>query len=704
MVIFKKNVSSFNENQGSEVSLVKKKFSYVLLILVCLAGSISYAQSSSKDIELTSIIFKGNKEFSESELRSIIQSKESPFWLWKFFNSFSFLGSPPEYFDSTVINIDLVSLKSFYATEGFFQATISSSYQIDSTANTAELTYTIHEGPAFTYRKSAWHGIEKLNYLHRFTAPYTELTSAYRYTETRLSNNINEVLSILKNNGFMLATFDSTIITVDSVKKRTDLDVYFTPGNRYRYNEIRVEKNGEGKNLVSNTLIKYVTGIQDSQYYSDDEIAKSRLRLARTGLFNTINLRGIVEDTVGNFIPLGIYADIGTMNDLSPEVFIDNEFNTSNVGIGLSYTRKNFLGDARKLTLSTRGKVNDIQNFSFSSKSAKDSTVQTQVDLSLLLEQPFFLRRNISASLEAFYKTYNISRVRFENIGGKLRLAVDMPTYTFVNLLNPYLTLDILGYDINLEVNDIPFVRTPTSTTSILGSEIGSSTSNDFFYPNTGYNLNQVFELAVTGTRTTDRGQYIQDSLGVSEIENSKTGLYYKLQTTYSQYFSMSKDNRSVLALKLKLGYIQTFVGGVELIPPNQTFFAGGANSVRGWRARQLVPKNRVEFIGVTQPVNDNIRGGTFIIEGSFEHRRKFEPEYGLAVFLDYGNTWNGYKEFQIKQIAVAIGWGLRYYSPFAPFRIDFGWKLWDPDKEVTLFKRNFWNSIEFHFGIGEAF
>jgi outer membrane protein insertion porin family len=279
-----------------------------------------------------------------------------------------------------------------------------------------------------------------------------------------------------------------------------------------------------------------------------------------------------------------------------------------------------------------------------------------------------------------------------------------MPTYTFVNLLNPYLTLDILGYDINLEVNDIPFVRTPTSTTSILGSEIGSSTSNDFFYPNTGYNLNQVFELAVTGTRTTDRGQYIQDSLGVSEIENSKTGLYYKLQTTYSQYFSMSKDNRSVLALKLKLGYIQTFVGGVELIPPNQTFFAGGANSVRGWRARQLVPKNRVEFIGVTQPVNDNIRGGTFIIEGSFEHRRKFEPEYGLAVFLDYGNTWNGYKEFQIKQIAVAIGWGLRYYSPFAPFRIDFGWKLWDPDKEVTLFKRNFWNSIEFHFGIGEAF
>ena len=77
----------------------------------------------------------------------------------------------------------------------------------------------------------------------------------------------------------MLATFDSTIITIDTVQKATDLDIYFTPGNRYKYNEIRIEKSGVGKNLVSDELIRYATGIQDSQYYSDDGIAKSRERL-----------------------------------------------------------------------------------------------------------------------------------------------------------------------------------------------------------------------------------------------------------------------------------------------------------------------------------------------------------------------------------------------------------------------------------------
>ena len=67
----------------------------------------------------------------------------------------------------------------------------------------------------------------------------------------------------------------------------------------------------------------------------------------------------------------------GSMNDLSPEIFIDNEFNTSNIGVGLSYSRKNFFGDARKLTLSTKFKVNDIQNFNFFSKTNGDTTIQT---------------------------------------------------------------------------------------------------------------------------------------------------------------------------------------------------------------------------------------------------------------------------------------------------------------------------------------
>jgi outer membrane protein assembly factor BamA len=676
---------------------------FILMIVIPSLSSNIFAQQS-KLYELSSIEFIGNNEFSDSDLRSVIQSKQNPFWLWKFFNSFTPFGSPPVYFDSLAITVDIVSLKSFYAVNGFFETSFSYSYDVDTSSKSVVLTYNVSERSEFTYGNINVYGLNNLEYLDPQITPYTNLSNTERFNQEKLQRHMSEVLSILKNNGYMLATFDSTLILMDTLMNKTDLEIYFTPGNKYLFNEIRVEKSGEGKDLVSDELIKYVASIEVGQMYNDEEIAKSRLRLARTGLFNSINLKGAVEDTVGNKVPLNISGNIGSMNDLSPEVFVDNEFNTSNIGVGLSYSRKNFFGDARKLTLSTKFKVNDIQNFNFFSKSDGDTTIQTQIDIRLLLEQPFFFSRSISASLEAYFKTYNIFSTRFENEGGQLKLAIDMPAYTFINLLNPYLTLDILGYDIFSEINDLSLVTTPKSTAAILGTATGSITSNDFFFPFKGYSLNQLLELALTRTVATFSGQYIQDSVGVNEVSTDDIGFYYKLQTTLSNYMALSRDNNTVLGMKFKIGYIQAFVGRDELIPPNQTFFAGGANSVRGWRARELVPENRISFIGVTNPAEDNIRGGTFILEGSLEYRRKFNPDFGYAIFIDYGNTWNGYTEFQFKRIAVATGFGVRYYSPFAPFRIDFGWKFWDPQNDITLFKRAFWQAFEFHFGIGEAF
>jgi outer membrane protein insertion porin family len=676
---------------------------FILMITISPLSSKIFAQPGELH-ELSSIDFIGNNEFSDSDLRDVIQSKENPFWLWRFFDSFTPFGSPPVYFDSLAITVDIVSLKSFYAVNGFFETSLSYSYDVDTTSKSVVLNYNVSEGYNFTYGNINLHGLNNLEYLRSRISPYTNLSNTERFNQEKLQRHMNDVLSILKNNGYMLATFDSTLIFVDTLMNKTDLEIYFTPGNKYLFNEIRVDKSGEGKDLVSDNLVKYVANIEVGQMYNEEEIAKSRLRLARTGLFNSINLKGNIEDTVGSKVPLNIYGNISSMNDLSPEVFIDNEFNTSNIGVGLSYSRKNFFGDARRLTLSTKFKVNDIQNFNFFSTSDGDTTIQTQIDVRVLLEQPFFFSRGISASLEAYFKTYNIFETRFENEGGQLKLAIDMPTHTFINLLNPYLTLDILGYDIFSEINNLSLVTTPRSTAAILGSAIGSTTTNDFFFPFKGYNLNQILELALTRTVATFSGQYIQDSVGVNEVRTDDIGFYYKLQTTFSNYMADSRDNNTVFGMKFKIGYIQTFVGGDGLIPPNQTFFAGGANSVRGWRARELVPENRISFIGVTDPNEDNIRGGTFILEGSFEYRRKFNPDFGYALFLDYGNTWNGYTNFQFKQIAVAVGLGVRYYSPFAPFRIDFGWKLWDPQNEITLFERAFWQAFEFHFGIGEAF
>ena len=76
------------------------KFHVYIITLILLFSFNAFAQEEDK-IELSSINFEGNTTFSDADLKAVIQSKENPFWMWRFLNSFTFLGSPPNYFDSS---------------------------------------------------------------------------------------------------------------------------------------------------------------------------------------------------------------------------------------------------------------------------------------------------------------------------------------------------------------------------------------------------------------------------------------------------------------------------------------------------------------------------------------------------------------------------------------------------------------------------
>jgi len=678
------------------------KFLSVSFFIAALGFQAALFAQQKEDFELSSINIEGNEEFPDSELESVLQSKETPWWFWKFLNSFSGLGSPPEYYDTTSIPLDMISLKSYYAVNGFFLAEIFYNYSIDTSARDAELTYYIQEGTPFTYGKNKVYGLEALDEnLFSQVSPLLYPANDARFSQEDLNTRFESIADYLKNFGYMLVEFDSTVISIDTVNFKTSLSTYITLGNLYLYSDVNIEKEGEGKDLVSDDMIRYVTNITVGDVYSVENIAKSRLRLARTGLFNSINLRGVVDDTIKNFVPLLITGNIGPLNELSPEVFADNELNTFNLGVGASYIRKNFLGDARKLTLRARFRITDISNIRFSSETFEKS-FQSEIDLSLLLEQPFLFLRSISGRLEGYLKSYNISSVDYRNIGSVLTLTVDMPTYTFVNVLNPYLRVDQLTWKLpNLPLElDTVAADARTFTTS-LGTEIGSTTTNDLFYPTTGRIISLISEIASSDVEW----EFRERETNNLKSTTNDLGYYYKLQLSLGLFLPVSKDKFTVLGIKAKTGYIQMLRGGPELISPSQTFFAGGSNSIRGWRARELIPSDQILYIGAPGLSDDfRIRGGTFLIEGSFEYRRKFEQEYGFAVFMDYGNSWNGYNKVRWDQLAVAVGTGIRYYSPIAPFRLDIGFKFYDPADKKFIFEKSVFKSMQIHFGIGEAF
>ena len=676
------------------------KFHFYILCLICIFTSSFFAQEDER-IELSSITFAGNETFSDADLRAVIQSEENPMWLWRFLNSFTFLGSPPNYFDSTSISVDIISLKSFYAVNGFFRTEISYSFEIDTAGRSADLTYFIKENSAFDYNSVQYPGLEKLdNFARSNISEYMDYSVGERYSQEKVQKNNDAIIAYLKNNGYMFANYDSSLVKIDTIKSKIDLMNYFTTGSYYRYSDIKIEKTGESSSQVSYDLIKYITNINIGDPYKEDELSKSRLRLARTSLFSSINLKGVSVDSAMGKAQLQITGTVTPLNELSPEVFADNEQGYFNIGIGASYVRKNFLGDARKLTIRSTFKVNDIANLNFDPQYFSE-TFQSQVELSTILEQPFLFTRNLSGRLELYLKSYNIDIVDYQNYGANFNTAFDMPSYTFINLLSPYLRFDRLSYSIP-QVNDTASFKAKTFTSS-LGAELGSTKTNDLFYPTEGNIISLITELSSANVNWDARNFLTGEKIKTID----SLGFYLKLQLTLGFYFPVSRDDQTVFATKFKSGYIQMLKGGQGLVAPNQTFFAGGSNSVRGWRSRELIPPDNFAPEDLYPPsLNEQlkIRGGTFLLEGSFEYRRRFIKEFGFVLFLDYGNTWNGVSQFVWNEVAVAIGTGFRYYSPIAPFRIDFGFKLYDPKDLKYIYDVPFLETMVVNFGIGEAF
>jgi len=678
-----------------------KIFLYIIVVFFMISSS-HFAQEDDR-YELSSINFEGNDTFDDAELKAVIQSQENPFWFWRFlYSTISFLGSPPNYFDSSTISVDIISLKSFYSVNGFFKSEIGYSFVVDTIGKSAEITYFINESTPHTYGNVQFSGLDSLSEeMNNALEEYVTYPNWERYVQENVQKKNDAIITYFKNNGFKLARYDSTVVKIDTINAKTDIKTYFNRGRWYTYDDIKIDRDGESSSQVSYELIEYLSNINIGDTYKEIELSKSRIRLARTGLFSTINLSGEIRDSSSSKVQLLIKATVGSLNELSPEVFADNEYNYFNVGVGASYTRKNFLGDARKLTLRARFRINDITNVNLDPGLFEES-LQTEVDLSAILEQPFLFSRRIAGRLEGYIKSYNISNVDYENFGANFTAAFDMPHYTFVNLFNPYLRFDKLSYSIPaFEFEGDTVTVSPSTFTSSLGSEIGSTTTDDLFYPTEGRIISLISELSSANVEW----DVINLQTGKSSSAVDSLGFYFKLQLMVGFYFAVSRDDLTIVGIKIKSGYIQMLSGDVALVSPNQTFFAGGSNSVRGWRGRELIPSDQLlKFIPPSVNEQLKIRGGNILLEGSFEYRRKFREDFGFVFFTDYGNTWNYLNQIRFDQIAVAVGTGLRYYSPIAPFRIDFGFKFYDPSDMKFIFEKKFLSTMTIHFGIGESF
>jgi outer membrane protein assembly factor BamA len=157
---------------------------------------------------------------------------------------------------------------------------------------------------------------------------------------------------------------------------------------------------------------------------------------------------------------------------------------------------------------------------------------------------------------------------------------------------------------------------------------------------------------------------------------------FFKLQGEAKKYQLIT--SQVVLATRLKLGFADPFDGSAE-VPLFERFFAGGANSVRGYGRHRLGPISSAD-----DPV-----GGRSLIEGSLELRRPLFANIGGALFMDFGQVSLKSFDVPIDDLQFAFGFGVSYTTPIGPLRLDLGFPLHPPHGDQP------W---QVHFSIGQFF
>ncbi|MBY8976565.1 BamA/TamA family outer membrane protein [Rhodobacteraceae bacterium NNCM2] len=158
---------------------------------------------------------------------------------------------------------------------------------------------------------------------------------------------------------------------------------------------------------------------------------------------------------------------------------------------------------------------------------------------------------------------------------------------------------------------------------------------------------------------------------------------FLKIDTVGATYFDLTGQEKYILAARGRLGTI--VADSLDSVPKTIRLYSGGGGSIRGYEQRS---------IGPLDSDNDPI-GGLSVVELGGELRAQFYGDLGGVLFVGAGAVSEEIYPSFTDGLQVGAGFGLRYYSPAGPIRVDVAF---------PVNKRPSDSAFQLYFSIGQAF
>lgn len=659
-------------------------------------ATLNFTVNKGNKVKIDEIVIEGNVAIDDKKLkRKLKKTKEKKVW---------HLFTPSKYVPKTY-DEDKEKLIAYYRKNGYRDATIEFDTIKNAGEETIKILMRIEEGPKYYYRSITWTG----NYLHTSERLNTilGLTKGNVYNPEELDKKINgipggDVSSLYMDDGYLY--FRATPIETSVLQDSIDIEIRIMEGKQATIN--RIILNGNTK--TSDRVVLRELFTLPGQKFSKTELINTQRQLSQMGYFDpekiqinpipnqgdgTVDIEYTVEEKPSDQIELsggwgGYIGFVGTLG------LVFNNFSIRNIP-NRSTWRPLPSGDGQKLSVRFQANGRQFQTYSLSFSEpwfggkkpinfgvALTRTVYRIADFNSLYTR-------VSAGSQNFIGSYYNNGITF-SLGRRLKEPDRFLVLSHSLSLQRY-RLDSLDF-FNIGYNN------GISNNITFNTTLSRNTLSDFQYPRSG----SSFSLAATFTPpySVFRQKDFTDAQ-----DRFKLVEYHKWMFDASWYATIT--GKLVLSARAHMGFLGSYGDKVGLSPFGR-FIVGGSGlagqgsfaladqdiiGLRGYGDRQVGPLNP----------NGQLASGGGVVYNKYVMELRYPVSLNpqatifLLTFLEGGNNWGSYTDFNPFDIKRSAGGGARIFMPaFGLLGIDWGYGF------DRIQGQNTRSGGQFHFTIGQ--
>ena len=714
--------------------MIRRRIPYSLIAAVLLAAvAVSCAQSrifkeNEYLLSKNKIVVTNSSSYPKNDLTAYLKQSEKA----NQGMGLRFLFSDPVLLDDNLIEPSRSGMLRHLEYQGYYGSTIDTS--VVRRNNRATVTYTVTLGKQYPMKainyKIADTAIcrifedDKANHTLKVGQPLSEAS---------LEKEAERVAKLLRSKGYYgftknyLFNFADTTAVPDSAMLTVELRNYTrneAPSAARQlmpYKVRSVNYNLHPDLQVRSTFLDEVNLIKSGALYSEELISTTYQRFAGNHIFNTVNISLTPVDSLG-VVDCQIALTPAPLQNF--EINMDASTNSTGlIGLtpSLTYNHYNLFHGGEMLSLGFRG------NFQFKINDPARSTefaLTSSLTFPKLLLLPFIHPRSQALPSTAISLAYN-----YQN----------RPEYTRNIVSGSY------GYNWSASRN-LRFSFTAPHLSIIKISNIDQDFYTSLQSSYLQYQYQDHFDLGSIASLyyTTDaavnptdsyfyfRSDLASSGLGMSTLdgvwEENRRGQHMVWGIPYSQYvrgqitavetLRFGRDKKMALAARFLAGVGYAYGNSLFSMPLEQMFYAGGANSMRGWQSRTIGPG--MAPLDKTFSIYNQV--GDMRLEANLELRFPLFWKLNGALFTDIGNIWNLPKDrgfvdddyelsvFRFNSFTKTTGmdWGVGARLDFGLLlvRVDLGIKGYDPEKQRWITPSEWFTAdgCAVHLGIGYPF